>query len=141
MNNKVIEVLDYMGEKFGIAIDWTAENVMPQVTEFLKRYQTYSIAKHAIWIIIGLIIVVICTSWMKKTYTNIINGNEKSFWFKVWNEIDGEAAVIAFYIIAVVLTIVFSCIIVDKIFTVVEWITIPEMKFFETFSELLKETK
>lgn len=28
MDNKVIEVLDYMGEKLGIAIDWTSENVM-----------------------------------------------------------------------------------------------------------------
>ena len=141
MNNKVIEVLDYMGEKFGIAIDWTAENVMPQVTEFLNRYRTYAITKHTIWIVIGLIIVLICTLWMKKTYTNITNGNEKSFWFKVWDEIDGEVVVIVAYIVAVVLTIVFSCIIIDKIFVIAEWITVPEMKLFETFSELLKETK
>ena len=35
MNNKIIEVLDYLGEKIGLAIDWTAENIYPQVIEFM----------------------------------------------------------------------------------------------------------
>ena len=43
MDNKIIETLDYLGEKIGIAIDWTAENVYPQVLNFMARYKTYEI--------------------------------------------------------------------------------------------------
>lgn len=31
MSEEIIKVLDYICEQLGIAIDWTAENVWPQV--------------------------------------------------------------------------------------------------------------
>ena len=31
MSQQIIEVLDYLFEKFGIAIDWTSENIMPYI--------------------------------------------------------------------------------------------------------------
>ena len=54
MDNKIIEALDYLGEKIGIAIDWTAENVYPQVLDFMARYKTYEIVIDTMWILIAL---------------------------------------------------------------------------------------
>lgn len=132
MDNKVIEVLDYLGEKFGIAVDWTAENVWPQVTEFMGRYATYEIARSIVWIVIGLITIIasICL-WrtMYKSYKK-----KDGFWY--WTN---EATVVV-SIITVIASVVFVCTIEDSIFKIIEWTIIPEMKFVEVISGLLKST-
>ncbi len=45
MSQEIITVLEYIGEKLGIAIDWTAENVMPQVLAVLSRYRILEIVE------------------------------------------------------------------------------------------------
>ena len=35
-SEQIIEVLNALCEKFGIAIDWTAENVMPYLTDLAE---------------------------------------------------------------------------------------------------------
>ena len=37
MSEEVIKILDNLGEKFGIAIDWTSENIAPYLTELYER--------------------------------------------------------------------------------------------------------
>lgn len=129
MDNKVIEVLDYMGEKFGIAIDWTAENVWPQVTEFMGRYATYSIVRAIVWIAICVMIAVTAVIFLKimwKSYKN------EGFWY--YNDF-------GMTLIATVCGVaLLFCIpgVFDNIFKIVEWSIIPEMKFVEVISGLLK---
>lgn len=31
VSDQIIEVLNYLGEKLGVTIDWTSENVLPYV--------------------------------------------------------------------------------------------------------------
>lgn len=38
MNNTIIEILNYLGEKFNIAIDWTSENVVPYIQELFNKF-------------------------------------------------------------------------------------------------------
>ena len=62
MGNEIIKVLDNLGEKFGIAIDWSSENVFPYLQDLTKRIVNYEIMNHFIWIgvsIIGLIILTV----------------------------------------------------------------------------------
>ena len=33
MSEEVIKILDNLGEKFGVAIDWTSENIAPYLTK------------------------------------------------------------------------------------------------------------
>lgn len=62
ISNQIIEVFNYLGEKFGLAIDWSSENVLPYLTDLCNRVvkqETYtSIAWIVIWIIV--IIAAIC---------------------------------------------------------------------------------
>ena len=53
------ELVDAIAEKFGMFIDWTADNVVPQVMDILMRYRTYEIINHSMFVIIGLILVII----------------------------------------------------------------------------------
>lgn len=51
------EAIELLCDKLGMAVDWTAQNVWPQVMEVLQRYRTYSIVDNAIGIIICLAFV------------------------------------------------------------------------------------
>ena len=44
MSEEIIKVLDYLGAQIGIAIDWSSENVWPQVTDILGRYRLFELA-------------------------------------------------------------------------------------------------
>ena len=83
MDNKVIEVLDYMGEKLGIAIDWTAENVMPQVTEFIERYRVYAIVENGIHIIMLIILVAMAGIFLKIMYKGIKTKDSDNIWYSM----------------------------------------------------------
>ena len=37
-SQEIINVLDYLCNKFGIAIDWTSENVIPYIEELCERF-------------------------------------------------------------------------------------------------------
>ena len=69
MGNEIIKVLDNLGEKFGIAIDWSSENVLPYLQDLTERIVNYEIMNHFIWIgvsIIGLIILTVIRIKVKK---------------------------------------------------------------------------
>ena len=54
MSEEIIKVLDALGEKFGIAINWTSENVMPYLQQLCRKYVTYEIATSVVWLLIGI---------------------------------------------------------------------------------------
>lgn len=56
---QVIEVLDAICEKFGIAIDWTAANVLPYIQELAGKFVAYEVATSIAWIILAVIPAVI----------------------------------------------------------------------------------
>mgnify|MGYP003462159241 FL=1 len=69
MGNEIIKVLDNLGEKFGIAIDWSSKNVFPYLQDLTKRIVNYEIMNHFVWIgmfIIGLIILTIIVIKVRK---------------------------------------------------------------------------
>lgn len=59
MSEEVIKVLEYLGEKFGIVVDWTSENVMPYAEDLIHRMSTYNIVLNSIWSAIGVVLLVI----------------------------------------------------------------------------------
>ena len=60
MSEEIIKVLDNLGQKFGIAIDWTSQNVLPYLQDLMNRFISLQNAK-AITLIVILSILVIAT--------------------------------------------------------------------------------
>lgn len=58
-SQEIINVLDYLCHKFGIAIDWTSENVMPYLEELCGRYIEYEVYTSIAWCVTFVAIVVI----------------------------------------------------------------------------------
>ena len=60
MANEIIKVLDNLGEKFGIAIDWSSANIMPYLQDLMTRivkYETYTSIAWIILFILGILIL------------------------------------------------------------------------------------
>lgn len=58
MSDEIIKLLDDLGRRFGIAIDWSSENVMPYIQDLMSRYIDYEVMTSIAWIIIGVILLI-----------------------------------------------------------------------------------
>ena len=58
VSQQIIEVLDALCEKFGVAIDWANANVMPQVTDLMQRAVLYCMVTSAVKLILPVIYII-----------------------------------------------------------------------------------
>ena len=74
----IASVLDALCDKVGIAIDWSAENIAPQLETFVARYGTYLAASSIFGLVLSVLfiaagvtgIVLIYRSYQKGTWAN-----------------------------------------------------------------------
>jgi hypothetical protein len=66
--NKIIETLDYLFEKFGIAVDWTTENVLPYVEQLAEKIVTYNIVVEAMWVGASVLGIIVCCIYARILY-------------------------------------------------------------------------
>lgn len=59
-STEIIKILDDLCRRFGIAIDWTSENVLPYIEDLCSRYIQYEIYTSLAWCALLALIVVIC---------------------------------------------------------------------------------
>ena len=55
VSNKIIEVLNEICNKFGLAIDWTSKNVQPYLQELMTKCVAYKFATSIMWLIFGIL--------------------------------------------------------------------------------------
>ena len=51
-SDEVIKILNYLGEKFGIAIDWTNDNALPYLQELCDKFIKWEICTSTAWIVL-----------------------------------------------------------------------------------------
>lgn len=59
MSEEIIKVLDELGKRFGLVIDWSNQNIIPYLQELLKRFICYQNITACAWIIISIAISVV----------------------------------------------------------------------------------
>ena len=70
VSNQIIQVLDALCDKFGLAIDWGAQNVLPYTQELAEKMVSYELWTSVMWIVILSIIMILCAIFMKQAYKN-----------------------------------------------------------------------
>lgn len=70
---QIIEVLDALCAKFGIAVDWTQENILPYLQTLAEKCISYEIATSIAWLVLAAIliaigIVLIIINWDKSDF-------------------------------------------------------------------------
>lgn len=133
MSEEIIKVLDYICAQLGVAVDWSAENVMPQAMDILGRYRVFQIVSDIFLLVvfIGLIFIVGCL--LKKSINDVCLKKD-GIWY------DGYMMTgfsFALYIVAVSVRIVVIPLVVITISNTLEWIIIPEIKYLQMLKGLM----
>lgn len=142
MSQEIITVLEYIGEKLGIAIDWTSENIWPQVMDLLGRYRILQIVINAIWLAIALIaLVIFIVIWIKifKAYLACIKDKQSNLWWN-WLSYRGDADSTGFVFTMAVLSAIALFLIIPTLIIepgeILKWAFVPEIQFLELFKSI-----
>lgn len=58
MNTEAIEILNAICEKIGVAIDWTGENVMPQLESLIEQYARYLLVSNIVGLVVSVLALI-----------------------------------------------------------------------------------
>lgn len=122
MSEEIIKILDELCNKFGIAIDWTSQNIAPYLQELVSRFIKYKMITDCIWILVGIILLVISiflyiklNNWKKsnKYDDDCFSGDSEKYTF-------GMIGIALIFITSIILIIAF-------LNGVIQTICIPEL--------------
>lgn len=127
MSEEIIKVLDHIGEKFGIAVDWTSENIMPYFNELCGKIIKYEICTSVILAVVFALAMVLCVIFGLKCFRKMYDENDD--FFELW------IAGLIFSIIALIFVLVGF---LQQILDIVTCCVFPEKYLFEYFTKFLR---
>lgn len=134
-SQEIINVLDFLCQKFGIAIDWTSENVMPYLEDLCARYISYEVFTSIAWMVaipaITLIIGII---------TAILHKKAKEVNWDFYDRAVPTFAII-FWIAFGIMAFSSICVICTQVFDIIECYTLPEKVILEYLKTLMNSVK
>lgn len=142
MSQEIITVLEYIGEKLGIVIDWTSENVWPQIMDILGRYRILQIVINCLWFAIALItLVVFIHLWVKiyKAYRACIKDKQDNlwwYWYSYRNIAESSILVSGMAILTVIAAFFIIITLIIRSDGILKWVFIPEIQFLELFKSI-----
>lgn len=120
-SSQFIEILDALCERFGIAVDWTSQNVVPYLTDLASRIISYEILTSVAWI--ALAVIVIFVVWkMTKNLCKIEMLDDE--WIVGW-------------LIRIFISFICFMIIGCQIFDIIEAVTLPEKTLYHFVKGLM----
>ena len=136
VSEQVIKVLDAVCDKFGIAIDWTNNNVMPYIEQLGNKIVAYDVYMSIMWLVVGCIPLTIAFLIKKFLNKKKLEAKESSndYYFT-----DGSlnGAEDYYYIIGILLvvSIVFG---IYNIQSIIQDIVFPEKTIIEFITPYIK---
>lgn len=123
VSDQIIQVLDALCEKFGVAIDWTSANVIPYLTTLMGKliqWEIWSSVAYIVFAVIGFIVCVVVGKYCAKNIDEL--------------DVVGALGVA----LAVVCGIVAIGALVTQIMDIIKCCTFPEIFIFEYVQGLIK---
>lgn len=132
ISEQIIKILDALCAKFGIAINWTSENVIPYVEVLCKKLVTYEIVTSAMWILLVWALFGASAIATKKLHPWFMKKYEDEY------EDLYEVADISMWAVTILLGIIMGCVTCGQAIDIIKCLTFPEMYVFEYVSDLMK---
>lgn len=132
MESEAIKLLDALGEKFGLAIDWTSENVYPYLQKLSGKYVRYELITSVLWLLfsVGLIILGIYLINKGKCYFKKADEDIK------YSDYYGHGC--CCYLFASFAISIGCCVILCQVNDIITCFTFPEKLFVNELRMLLK---
>lgn len=127
-SEQIIQVIDALCAKLGIAIDWTSENVIPYIEVLCGKLVNYEIWTSVFSMVIWLSIMIASIVAVKKfspIFKNGLDEDRRNY------DCGWTFATIIAVIVLTVMNIVAVCTIEQQITDVIKCATFPEMYVFE----------
>ena len=129
VSEQIIQVLDVLCEKFGLAVDWTAQNVAPYLLGLCSKICTYEIATSIFWCVIGVIMFIVSIAYFKKSWKDPIDWNTYDLTCAQLNGIFSVTVLICLGIAGFV-------IICTQVLDIIQAVCIPELTIIEQIKGL-----
>ena len=126
MSEEIIKVLDELGKRFGIVIDWSNQNIIPYLQELLKRFICYRNITACVWIIISIAIIISGIVIFK-----FLNKWRKSENYASNSDIDDETIAAFGYAFSICIIALGIGLILGNMFGIVKNVCMPEMVVYE----------
>lgn len=133
MSEQVIAVINAICEKFGVAIDWTQDNVLPYLQELCQKYIRYEIATSICWCCIFIFLTVLSLLFAFKFHKKAMSLECKYDEYEpiTWVALAFWACVIGFGITSII-------VMAYQVFDIVTCYTFPEKMIIEFANSLVK---
>ena len=136
MSSEIINVINCICDKIGIAIDWTAENVWPQVMDVLGRYRAMQLIVSAIWIIASIGIVAIFVAlWIKAiaAHGRALKECKSNIWwyYNTYSKSVSVNGALPLIICSVFIGSLVLLLFVASADEFLKWLLVPEIKYLE----------
>ena len=122
VSDQIIQVLDALCEKFGMAIDWTSANVIPYLTTLFTKLVTWEIWTSVAWMAIAVVMIAAGVVALVLSIKHI----------EVLDPVAPFLIVCSIIVCAVGIGVLGS-----QIFDVIKCVTFPEMFVFEYIQGLI----
>lgn len=124
MSEEIIKVLDELGKRFGVAIDWSNQNIIPYLQELGKRFIAYKTASR-------ILAIIVCTIVMILMFIVII----KLFKWRKTDDFDeyGDDGFLCFMgmLVASITIVILSIVIIGNIEGIMQNLIMPELTIIE----------
>lgn len=128
MSQEIIAVLREIASQFGVAIDWTNENIQPVIQELIGKIAMYEILTSISWIALSVVVFIICGFMISAT----IKSNKTGGIFR--SNDDCVFMCICCGVVVLAFVIVMMC----QVHDIIKANIIPEYTFILKAKEILK---
>ena len=128
MSEEIIKVLDELGKRFGIVIDWSNQNIIPYLQELFKRFICYRNITACVWIIISIAI----------TISGVVMIRSLNRWRKSddYGDYDDDMLIGLGYIFSVSIIALGIGLIIGNMFGIIKNVCMPEMAVYEYITNI-----
>ena len=124
VSNQIIQVLDALCDKFGLAIDWGAQNVLPYAQELMGKMVSYELWTSVMWIVVFAIFMA-------------LSGGSVMHILKQ-PEAEVEVFEAGLLIVLMIIFMVFFLCVVWQVTDIITCLTFPEKIVFEMIQSMMK---
>lgn len=143
-SNQVIEILNEICNKLGIAVDWTSENVLPQIKIVCEKLIRYSIVQKSIMCGFGFLFVcvgIVYCIFLIKQFLQCGTTKKDNFLFEYYKysgSTDLQSYTWIINVIAIVIGLAGIILFGVGLSGLIKWLIVPEIAIIEYLRDIIK---